>query len=66
MTVVVCEEDVLRLTFGYPPQSGRSFEEKLSFYDELKCEWDLHFADDLIMCLGDFNDTLVGILMDSI
>ena len=25
------------------------------FYDELKCEWDMHSADDLVMCLGDFN-----------
>ena len=30
-------------------------EEKLSFYDELKCEWDLHSACDLVMCLGDIN-----------
>ena len=31
--VVVFEEDVLRLICGYAPQSGRSFEEKQSFYD---------------------------------
>ena len=30
MTLVVFEEDVLRLTMGYAPQSGRSFEEKQS------------------------------------
>ena len=30
-------------------------EEKQSFYDELKGEWDMHIADDLVMCLGDFN-----------
>ena len=30
MTVVVCEEDVLRLICGYAPQSGRSLEEKQS------------------------------------
>ena len=40
---------------GYAPQSGRRFEDKQSFYDELKCEWDMHSADDLVMCLGDFN-----------
>ena len=28
---------------------------KYSLYDELKCELDMHYADDLIMCLGDFN-----------
>ena len=26
-----------------------------SLYDKLKCEWDMHFADDLVMCLGNFN-----------
>ena len=55
MTVVVFEEDVLRLICGYAPQSGRSLEEKQSFYDGLKCEWDMHSADDLVMCLGDLN-----------
>ena len=34
-------EDVVRLTCEYAAQSGRSLEEKLSFYDELKCEWDV-------------------------
>ena len=36
-------------------QSVRGLEEKQSFYDELKCEWDMHSADDLVMCLCDFN-----------
>ena len=49
------EEDVLRLICGYDPQSGRSLEEKQSFYDELKCEWDIQSADDFAMCLGDIN-----------
>ena len=31
------------------------FVRKQSFYDKLKCEWDMHSADDLVMCLGDFN-----------
>ena len=30
-------------------------EEKQSFYDELKGKWDMHSADDLVICLGDFN-----------
>ena len=34
-------------------------EEKRSFYDELKCEWDMHSAVDLLMCLGIFNG-LIG------
>ena len=56
MTVVVdFEEDVLRFNCGYAPQSGGSLEEKQSFYDELKYDWDMHSAYDLVMCLGDFN-----------
>ena len=31
------------------------FEGKQSFYDELKCEVDVHSADDLVMFLGDIN-----------
>ena len=58
--VVVLEEDVLRLICGYAPQSGRSLEEKQSFYDELICEWDMHSADDLVMCLGDINGHIGG------
>ena len=36
-------------------QCDRSFGERQSFYEELKCEWALHSAGDLVMCLGDFN-----------
>ena len=55
MIVVVFEEDVLRLICGCTPQTGRSLVDKQSFYDALKCEWDMHSAEDLVMCLGDFN-----------
>ena len=55
LTLVVFEEDVLRLICGYAPQSGRSLEEKESICDKLKNEWDMHSADDLVMCLGDLN-----------
>ena len=54
MTVVVFEGDVLRLICGYAPLTGISLEEKQSFYDELKCEWDMHSAGDSVMCLRDF------------
>ena len=53
--VVVLEAHVLRLICGYSLQSGRSLEENLCFYDELKGEWDVHSAGDLVMCLGDIN-----------
>ena len=55
-------EDVLRLVCWYAPQSGRSLEEKQSFYDELKCEWDMHCAGDLVICLGDF-DGHIGVTL---
>ena len=55
MTVVVFEEDVLRLICGYALKSGRSLEEKQTSNDELKCEWDMHTAEYLVMCLGDLN-----------
>ena len=53
--VVVSEEEVVRLICRYAPQSGRSLEEKQSFYDELKCEWDVHSTGGLVMCLGNIN-----------
>ena len=33
----------------------KKFGGKTVFYDELKCEWDMHSAEDLVMCLGHFN-----------
>ena len=30
-------------------------EEKHTIYDNMKCEWDMHSAGNLAMCLGDFN-----------
>ena len=49
--VVVSEEDVLMVICRYTTQSGRSSKEKQSYNDELKCEWDMHSAGDLVMCL---------------
>ena len=54
VTVVDYEVDVLRLICGRAPQSRISLKEKHSFYDELKGEWDMLSAGDLIMCMGDF------------
>ena len=49
---VAFEEDVLRLICSY---GWRKFGRKTVFYDELKGDWDMHSAGDLIMCLGDIN-----------
>ena len=54
--IVALEEDGLRLICGHVPQSGRSLDEKRTFYGEIKCDWDMHFAGDLVMCLGDINE----------
>ena len=59
ITVVVFEDDVLRLICGYAPQSLRSFEEEKCCYDKLKDEWDMHNAGDLVVCMGDFNGHVV-------
>ena len=56
ITVVVFEEDVLRSICRYALQGGRRLKEKQTFYDELKGEWDMHSAGDLVMCLGDFSE----------
>ena len=56
---VVFEENVMRLICGYALQCGRCLEEK-PFYDGLKCEWDMHSAGDLVMCLGDLNGHVDG------
>ena len=53
--VVVFEEDVLRLICRYAPQSGRSLKKKQTYYDELICEWYMHSAGDLVICLGNLN-----------
>ena len=52
---LVFEEDFLSLICGYSPQSVKRLKEKQPLYDELKCEWDMHYADALVMSLGEFN-----------
>ena len=51
--MLVSEEDVVRLICGTTLQSGRSLEEKQTFYDNPRKEWDMHSEDDLIL-LGRF------------
>ena len=52
MNVVVFEEEGLRLICGFALQCGRRLEEKQSFYDDLKCEWEMHSAGELFVCEG--------------
>ena len=50
--VLIFGEGVLWFICVYAPQNGGSLDEKQSFYDELKGEWDMH---NVFMCLGDIN-----------
>ena len=52
MTVVDFAEDVLRWVCS---TKWKKFGGNTVFYDKLKCEWDMHSAHNLVMCLGDFN-----------
>ena len=61
--VLLIERDVLKQIYRHASQGERSLEEKPSFYDELKGQWEMHSADDLVMHLGDFNGYMGGNLM---
>ena len=59
MTVVlIFEEIVLGPICGCTQQSGRSLEEKQSFYYELKGDGYLHSVDDLVMYLLGFMECM--------
>ena len=52
--VLVSEEDMLRLICGYVHHDEIGLDGKQHFYD-LRCDWYMHNADDLVMSLGEFN-----------
>ena len=52
--VVAFEEDVSRMICGHVLQSSKG-RKKNTIYYEMKGEWDIHNAEDLVMCLGEFN-----------
>ena len=49
-------KEVIRVICAYGPQSGRTDAEKVHFYDEMGCEWDLGSSSEIIVSLGDFNE----------
>ena len=49
-------KEVMRVICAYGPQSGRTDAEKVHFYDEMGCEWDLGSSSEIIVSLGDFNE----------
>ena len=55
MVVMALEEEVVRITCVYGPQSGRMGTEKEHFYDDFGSDWDLHSKGQLVVRMGDFN-----------
>ena len=53
VVMLVFEEDVLRIIYGYAVQIGGCVEE--NFYGGLNGVWDMHSVRDFVVCLGDFN-----------
>ena len=53
--VLVFKEDLLRLICRHALHSGRILEEKQSFDDVTKNEWDVYQVDDSVVGIGDIN-----------
>ena len=54
-TVLVFEEEVIRVICAYAPQVGRSECKKDDFYNNMASEWDLQNPGEVILGLGNFN-----------
>ena len=54
-TVLVFEEEVIRVICAYAPQIGRSECKKNDFYNDMASEWDLQNPGEVILGLGNFN-----------
>ena len=55
VVVLAFKEQVIRVISQYGPQTGRPFEEKHRFYDELADEYELQNPSEVVFRLGDFN-----------
>ena len=54
--VLILSRKVMRIICAYGPQSGRPDAEKVSFYDEMRSEWNLGSSNEIIVSLRDFNE----------
>ena len=54
-TVLVFEEEVIRVICAYAPQVGRSECKKDDFYNDMASEWDLQKPGEVILGLENFN-----------
>ena len=54
-TVLVFEEEVIRVICAYAPQVGRSECKKDDFYNDMASEWNLQNPGEVILGLGNFN-----------
>ena len=66
-TVLVFEEEVIRVICAYAPQVGRSECKKDDFYNDMASEWNLQNPGEVILGLGNFNrhvEKRIGVLED--
>ena len=55
MVVVVFGKKVIRIVCAYAPQCARSMSEKENFYEELAKRCEVENANEVLICLKDFN-----------
>ena len=63
VVVIIFGKKVIRIVCAYAPQCGRSMSEKEKFYEEIARECEVENANEVLICLKDFNRTLAKRLM---
>ena len=54
VVIIFCKK-VVRIVCAYAPQCGRSMSEKEKFYEEMGKGCEVEIANEVLICLGDFN-----------
>ena len=55
VVVIIFGKKVVRIVCAYAPQCGRSMSEKKKFYEEVARGCEVENANEVLICLGDFN-----------
>ena len=55
VVVIIFGKKVVRIVCAYSPQCGRSMSEKEKFYEEMARGCEVENANEVLICLGDFN-----------
>ena len=55
VVVIIFGKKVVRIVCSYAPQGGRSMSEKEKFYEEMGRGCEVENANEVLICLGDFN-----------